>query len=219
MTEKENLDHKAYKVFDNPIKEAVYTNHYVFPFIVFLPVSTFFLFKSFVINRVSVLNLIWVVPMVMKFWGYLEYFAHKNALHYNEETKIDTGIVKEFHELHHKYPNDPFRLATPLWVSVPGAFAFYAFCRSLFGKDKGELVYGFLVLYYLFYEFCHVAAHKYNIKHPFFEKIKKNHLKHHFTDSQKGYGFTTTEYDEKGGTDFPSRKERSKVNKSEISVA
>lgn len=157
--------------------------------------------------------------MVAKFWGYLEYFLHKHALHYNEETKIDTGIVKEFHELHHKYPNDPFRLATPLWVSVPGAVAFYAFCRTLFGKEKGEMVYGFLVLYYLFYEFCHVAAHNYDIKLPFFEKMKKNHLKHHFMDPLKGYGFTTTEYDEKGGTDFPSRKDKKKVSKEAKSAA
>ncbi len=44
--------------------------------------------------------------------------------------------------------------------------------------------------------------HKINIQHPFFQKIKKHHLRYHFHDSDKGFGFTTAEWDTKNGTDF-----------------
>ena len=70
-----------------------------------------------------------------------------------------------------------------------------------------------MILYYLFYEFTHISTHKYNIKHPFFEKIKKHHLKHHYLNSDKGFGFTTTHWDEVNGLAFSEAVGRDKKSR------
>lgn len=194
-----------HRVHDSAGKEFFIRQHYLVPFAFYLPVSFFLLFRSFVVRRVSLLHIVWMLPLLSKFWGYLEFFLHQNVLHENEELKIDPGTIREFHEIHHNYPNDPYRFVVPLWASIPSGLVFYATCRTLLGKEKGEALFGLMILYYLFYEFTHIAAHKYDIKHPFFEKIKKHHLKHHYLDSDKGFGFTTTEWDEKNGLAFGQR--------------
>lgn len=195
-----------HKVHDSAIKEYFIKQHYIVPFGFYMPISIFLLFKSFVIKRVSILHLVWMLPLVSKFWGYLEFFLHQNVLHENENFKIDAGTIREFHEIHHNFPNDPYRFVVPLWASIPSGLAFYSLCRSTLGKEKGETLFALLILYYLFYEFTHIAAHRLDIKHPFFEKIKKHHLKHHYLDSDKGFGFTTTKWDELNNLSFGKRK-------------
>jgi len=216
-----SLETSYHKTSDSWFKELMVNQHYLAPFAFYLPISSFFLFKSFVVKRTSLLHLVWMLPLVYKFWGYLEFYLHKTALHKDEERPIDLGLIQEFHDLHHQYPNDDFKIGTPLWASIPSGVAFYATCRTVFGVKKGEALFGLLVLYYLFYEFTHIAAHKMNIKHPFFQKIKKHHLRHHFHDSDKGFGFTAAEWDTKNGTDFdlPRKKKKEKTKKKKTEEA
>lgn len=214
---KEIKDNEAsyHKVHDSGLKEFFIKQHFLVPFAFYLPISFYLLFKSFVVKRVSVLHLLWMIPLISKFWGYLEYFLHQNVLHENEEMKIDAGTIREFHDIHHNFPNDPYRFVVPLWASIPSGLVFYAACRTSLGKEKGETLFGLMILYYLFYEFTHISTHKYDIKHPFFEKIKKHHLKHHYLNSDKGFGFTTTKWDEENGLAFTNnnkKKEQVTVN-------
>jgi 4-hydroxysphinganine ceramide fatty acyl 2-hydroxylase len=208
--QKEIKDSEAtyHRVHEKSSREFFVKQHYLVPFAFYLPLAGLLLFKSFVVKRVSILHLFWMLPLISKFWGYLEYFLHQNVLHENEDLKIDPGTIREFHDIHHNFPNDPYRFVVPLWASIPSGLVFYSVCRTALGKEKGETLFGLMVLYYLFYEFIHVAAHKFDIKHPYFEKIKRHHLKHHYLDSDKGFGFTTTHWDEVNGLAFaaPSKK-------------
>jgi hypothetical protein len=194
-----------HKVHDNFVHEAMVNQPFWMPFAFYLPIGVFFLFKSFVIKRVSILHLIWMLPLIAKFWGYLEFFLHKNILHKNENIPLDFGLIQEFHDLHHQFPNDDFKISTPLWASIPSGIVFYTTCRTILGENKGDAMFGLLVLYYLFYEFSHISAHKMQIKHPFFEGIKKHHLKHHYQDSDKAFGFTTDDWDIKNNTSFEQK--------------
>lgn len=216
MKEIKDKEAAYHQVHTSAFKEFFVRQHYLVPFAFYLPISFYLLFKSFVVRRVSVLHMLWMLPLLSKFWGYLEFFLHQNVLHESEDIKIDPGTIREFHEIHHNFPNDPYRFVVPLWASIPSGLVFYSVCRTALGKEKGETLFGLMILYYLFYEFTHVAAHKYDIKHPFFEKIKKHHLKHHYLDSDKGFGFTTTHWDEVNGLAFsnPAPRKRAAMKKS-----
>lgn len=205
-----------HRVHENILHEAMVNQPFWLPFAFYLPLGTFFLFKSFVIKRLSLFHLIWMLPLIVKFWGYLEYFLHKNILHKNESIPIDFGLIQEFHDLHHQYPNDDYKISTPLWASVPSGVLFYATCRTLLGESKGEAMFGLLVFYYLFYEFSHISAHKLQLKHPFFEGIKKHHLKHHYQDSDKAFGFTTDTWDIKSSTSFTQRSRKKPVESMDV---
>ena len=52
-----------HQVYNKGWKEFFVKQHYLVPFAFYLPVATFLLFKSFVVKRVSVLHLIWMLPL------------------------------------------------------------------------------------------------------------------------------------------------------------
>jgi sterol desaturase/sphingolipid hydroxylase (fatty acid hydroxylase superfamily) len=100
------------------------------------------------------------------------------------------------------YPNDPLRLSVPLWSSIPGGVVFYFGFGLLVSPQFIDAFFGCLVGMYVIYEFTHLAVHKFNWKHPLFQKFKKHHLRHHFHDNRKAFGFTTTIWDAVFRTDF-----------------
>lgn len=85
MKEIKDNAQKYHKVHENSIKEFFVKQHYVVPFVFYLPISFLFLFKSFVVKRVSIWHLVWMLPLISKFWGYLEFFLHQSVLHENEK--------------------------------------------------------------------------------------------------------------------------------------
>jgi hypothetical protein len=121
-----------HRVLEKTTEEIFVREHYLVPFAFYLPISFFLLFRSFVVRRVSLLHVLWMLPLISKFWGYLEYFLHQNVLHENEEMKIDAGTIRDFHELHHNFPNDPYRFVVPWWASIPSGLAF----NNSSGKTK-----------------------------------------------------------------------------------
>lgn len=180
--------------------------HYIVPFIVYIPVIIFFVWRALVVKQMSAIHFLWLIPLVTVFWSWLEYVLHKHFLHRKAEGSSTIEIVNRIHEAHHQYPNDSNRLAVHIWVSLPGAFVFYGICRLIFPVNLVDAASASLVFYYLVYEFAHVSAHKINSKNPLLLKIKKHHLKHHFQDDQKGFGFTSGVWDALFGTEFDHQK-------------
>lgn len=178
------------RVYQNRIKEQMTRVHPILPFLFYIPVSLFFIIFSIARNPAVLPHFLWIVPAVVFFWTLLEYALHKHVLHDER-----MGVIAKIHVTHHEYPNDPLRLAVPLWSSIPGGLVFYFGFRLLVGPELINPFFGVLVGMYVVYEFTHLAVHKYNWKNPFFQKFKKHHLRHHFNDNTKGFGFTTIWWD------------------------
>jgi sterol desaturase/sphingolipid hydroxylase (fatty acid hydroxylase superfamily) len=192
---KEAISPKAY---NNSILEWMTRVHPLTPYVVFIPVSIFFVVRSIMASNGQILlHFLWMIPTITIFWTFLEFLLHITVLH-NEKA----GVVAKIHETHHQYPNDPLRLSVPLWSSIPGGIVFYFGFRLIVGPDYIDAFFGILVAYYILYEFTHLTVHQYNWKNPLFQKIKKHHLKHHFHNPQKGFGFTTTIWDKIFKKDF-----------------
>lgn len=193
-------------IYSQRLLDRLTKMHFIIPFIVYIPVIIFFAVRAIVVKEISALHFLWLLPLITVFWSWLEYVLHKHFLHRRPDGTATVEIVNRIHEAHHDYPNDSFRLVVPLWVSVPGALVFYGLCRLIFGSWLVDAAFATLVFYYLVYEFAHISAHKINSKNSILQKIKKHHLKHHFQDDQKGFGFTSTLWDIWFGTAFDQRK-------------
>lgn len=128
-------------------------------------------------------------------WTFTEYILHRFVFHWTPPGKLGARIHFIFHGVHHDYPNDRLRLVMPPSVSIPLAFLFFCVFKYTLGVP---LVYPFFagfIFGYLIYDMMHYSIHHLNWRHPVWEKIKQQHMRHHFTEPDKGYGVSNPLWD------------------------
>jgi sterol desaturase/sphingolipid hydroxylase (fatty acid hydroxylase superfamily) len=201
----QSLSNSSPPIYNLPAKDKWTRLHYAVPFVVYMPVITFFAWRAIVLKEVSWYHFVWLLSLMTVFWSWLEYVLHKYVLHRNKYGIMNLEMANLIHDAHHDYPNDDYRLVVHLWASVPGAFFFYGVCWLIFGNHLADAAFACIVTYYLVYEFAHISAHKINSKNPLLQKIKKHHLKHHFQDKNRGFGFTSPAWDKLWDTDFEKK--------------
>lgn len=190
------------RLFENYFLEASTRCHPAVPFIIFPPAVLFFLYRAVFIVEPSLITIagLWLLAFI--FWTSLEYFIHRYILHYQPTSELGRKIVYATHGVHHDFPNDKSRIVLPPAVTVPGAIGFYFIFKLLLGPELIDAYLGGLITSYLTYDLFHYGSHHSNWKNSVFRIMKKHHLKHHFKNSAKGYGFTTTLWDKMFKTDF-----------------
>jgi sterol desaturase/sphingolipid hydroxylase (fatty acid hydroxylase superfamily) len=138
-------------------------------------------------------------------WTFAEYMLHRFIFHYKPNSHLGERIHFIFHGVHHDYPSDSRRLVMPPSVSLPLALLFYYLFLAIFGAEKvASFMPGFLTGY-LFYDMTHYAVHHFNMHSKFWLAIKNHHMKHHYQNSDKGYGVSSPVWDKIIGTDFTDK--------------
>jgi len=194
------------RMFNNDFLEACSRVHPSVPVIIYLPVISYFMYKSIATYEFSFITIFTMVVFGIVVWSLAEYTLHRFIFHYKPSSKFGEKIHFIFHGVHHDYPSDSRRLVMPPSVSVPLAIMFYFLFEAVLG---GELVAPFFVGFvigYLFYDLTHYAVHHFNIHNRFFLALKKHHMRHHFQDPDKGYGVSSPVWDDVMDTNFDKTK-------------
>jgi len=153
--------------------------------------------------------------LVILFAPFYEWYAHKFILHM-ELTKKDSWF-REFqiklHHGHHAKPEDiNLQFAPPLAI-ITLFIQTYLFYSLLCLSFKTALVPIFSTfLYYLFYEWIHLAHHSTQYK-PITrigKSLKEAHMQHHFHNENYNWGITNLMAD----YFFKSLKSSNEINKS-----
>ena len=113
-------------------------------------------------------------------------------------TKPDINM----HLVHHMFPNCKSIIALNPTSIIVKTIGFY-FIYSLFINNINAIAIaiGLLVgitLYDIFHYYCH---HGPEINLKIINNLKRNHLKHHYSDSNRGFGVSTTLWDKIFGTE------------------
>ena len=182
-------------VFKNKLLDRMTRTNHITPYLVYVPVVCFFLFRAFLVNDTPWREALAIFIPALVFWTLLEYFLHKFLFHYEGTSKSAKDFIYAIHGAHHDYPNDPYRLVVPLAVSIPALIIFYFLFRVIWTELYIDIFMASLVSIYLVYDTNHYMSHYGNWKNPYFQKMKKHHLRHHFSDSKKDFGFTTKLWD------------------------
>ena len=191
------------RMFENNFLEACSRVHPSVPVIIYLPVITYFFYRSILVFNFSFFEISMLIVFGIVVWSFTEYTLHRFIFHYKAKSKFGERIHFIFHGVHHDYPSDSRRLVMPPSVSVPLAIIFYFLFYSLLGMGMvAPFFIGFLTGY-LFYDLTHYAVHHFNIRNKFWLMLKKHHMRHHYMDSDKGYGVSSPLWDKIIGTDFP----------------
>ena len=194
------------RMFESDFFEALSRVHFTVPLYIYLPVIGYFLYKSIVDYSFTFVTIISLILVGIAVWTITEYTLHRFIFHFPAKSEFGKKIHFIFHGVHHDYPSDSRRLVMPPSVSIPLAVLFYFLFKLIFG---GTLVAPFFVGFiagYLFYDMTHYAVHHFNLHSKFWLAIKKHHIRHHFENSELGFGVSSPLWDEIIGTNFP-RKE------------
>jgi sterol desaturase/sphingolipid hydroxylase (fatty acid hydroxylase superfamily) len=195
------------RMFKNNFIEACSRVHPSVPVIIYVPVISYFMYKSIAAYKFSYITIFTMVVFGIVVWSLAEYTLHRFIFHYKPKSKFGEKIHFIFHGVHHDYPSDSRRLVMPPSVSIPLAVMFYFLFAAVLGEELVSPFFVGFIIGYLFYDLTHYAVHHFNIHNSFFLALKKHHMRHHFQDPDKGYGVSSPVWDDVMDTNFSKTKE------------
>jgi sterol desaturase/sphingolipid hydroxylase (fatty acid hydroxylase superfamily) len=138
-------------------------------------------------------------------WTITEYLLHRYVFHFVPKSKWGLRLHFIFHGVHHDYPKDAKRLVMPPSASIPLAVGFYFLFSLFLAKAYLWSFFPGFITGYLIYDMMHYAMHHYNFKSSLMKRVKQHHMLHHYDDSTKGYGVSTSLWDEIFRSGFPKK--------------
>ncbi|MCF0063614.1 sterol desaturase family protein [Dyadobacter chenwenxiniae] len=183
------------RMFKNNLLESLSKVHFSVPLFIFIPVIVYFSWKSLQPGGLVWYDFVLTVLGGLFVWTFTEYFMHRFVFHFSPKGKWMERIHFIFHGVHHDYPNDSKRLVMPPSVSIPLATGFYFLFAIFMDEFRVAAFFSGFMTGYLFYDMSHYALHHANFKSPFWKKLKKHHMEHHYADSEKGYGVSSDFWD------------------------
>ncbi len=185
---------ESIRMFKNNLLESVSKVHFSIPLLVYIPIIGFLSYKSIATGN-TILNYILYFIFGLFIWTLTEYVLHKYVFHFVPKSGWGQRLHFIFHGVHHDYPMDRLRLVMPPSLSLLIATGFYLFFSLFFTKVNFFAFFSGFLLGYLMYDMTHYAIHHFNWKNPWFARVKKHHMLHHYHDPSKGFGVSSSLWD------------------------
>lgn len=143
----------------------------------------------------------------MFFWSFFEYIMHRFVFHMVSESERAKKVIYVLHGNHHEYPRDKERLFMPAVPSLIISSTIFLIMYGIMGKNVFSFFPGFM-LGYLIYGSMHYAIHAWNPPFKWMKGLWRNHHLHHYKQTQRGFGVSSTLWDHVFGTTFDLKKEK-----------
>ena len=183
------------RMFRNDFLEALTRIHFLVPVYLFLPVIFFMGYLSVFEFHLSIFMILLMIVCGLTVWTLTEYILHRFIFHWELPGKLGRQIHFIFHGVHHDYPSDSKRLVMVPTISIPLAVLFYFLFRFILGEVLVSPFFIGFITGYLIYDMAHYAVHHFNLKNPFWLEMKNHHMRHHYMDSEHGYGVSSKIWD------------------------
>jgi 4-hydroxysphinganine ceramide fatty acyl 2-hydroxylase len=182
-------------MFANPILEWGSRVHPVVPPLLYLPVIGFLLVRAIGHEDLSVLSVIAVFALGVAFWSLTEYLLHRFVFHLQPDSPWGRRMHFIIHGVHHDFPHDPMRLVMPPSVSIPLAIGFWFLFRLVLGPAWALPAFAGFLLGYLIYDMVHYHVHHHRAKNKLSLALRRYHYRHHFQQSDRGFGVSSPVWD------------------------
>lgn len=187
------------QLFGNFLEPISLTPWWVIP-LVWLPVN-FYIFSIALRNiNTFVAVLFWVIGLCA--WTLIEYCMHRFIFHIDyflPDNQLAFTVHFLMHGVHHYLPMDRLRLVMPPTLFCALCYPFYRLVFAVLPYYIACAGFAGGFLGYILYDMTHYALHHARLP-PYFVKIKKAHLEHHYKNYQLGFGVTSTFWDQVFGT-------------------
>lgn len=194
------------RLFKSNWMELLSKVHFTVPLYIYVPVILIFSYLAFA-NGIAIAGFALYFAIGLGIWTATEYFLHRFIFHYHPTSDWGKRIHFIFHGVHHDYPRDKKRLVMPPSASIPLAALFYFLFSLIFTKVNLYAFFPGFILGYLIYDMLHYAMHHYNFKSGIMKRIKQHHMLHHYQNPEKGFGVSSSLWDEILRSQFPKKTE------------
>jgi len=193
----------------NFMERLSYTKWYVIP-LFWIPISLYF-WSFYLKNIYDLYNPVTAIKCVTLFqtglilWSFIEYSVHRFAFHIDEKLPDYNWVLKLhflLHGVHHKIPNDPYRLVMPPALMSLLTYIGYNFFKKLIlfwlPDDMFKAILGSVIFAYIMYDMMHYSEHHFKSSdRSYFGIMRRYHMKHHFMNKgyHKGFGITSKIWD------------------------
>ena len=188
------------RMFESDFLEWFSRIHPITPFIAWLPVAGFVLYRSFARHDLPIPAVLGILFLGILAWTLAEYVLHRYVFHWMKDTPRGRRIHFLLHGVHHDYPNDADRLVMPLGFSIPLSVVFYSLFHFAMTVRFGEPFFVGFVLGYLMYDGTHYAIHHFKQRTRLGKWVKRHHMLHHHLDHDGGFGVSSPLWDLVFGT-------------------
>ena len=215
MLLKPKISTESPRLFNGTLLEFLSRTHPSIVAILYMPLVTFLIWKSVFETNVGVWTTLGIMPLGMVAWTITEYWLHRVVMHCIPDFSWGKKLHFWVHEIHHKWPNDPYRLVMPLPISMALFVLFFSFFYATIGMYAWAFHAGF-TLAYIMYDLIHFWLHHGKSDSQIFKLLQKHHLSHHFNPKYEDLHFAISVpfWDKLFGTDSPKK---SIVNSKELS--
>ncbi|XP_031622038.1 dihydroceramide fatty acyl 2-hydroxylase FAH2 isoform X2 [Contarinia nasturtii] len=150
--------------------------------------------------------IVWQLILGVFLWTLIEYSLHRWVFHLDASNHGGLVCTLHFllHGLHHKVPFDPYRLVFPPFPATILAIIIYIPIQILLHNPK--LVFAGGLTGYLCYDMMHYYIHHGSPSGGHLYFMKRYHYQHHFVHHDKGFGISSSIWDEAFDTKIILRK-------------
>jgi sterol desaturase/sphingolipid hydroxylase (fatty acid hydroxylase superfamily) len=182
-------------MFDNPILEWGSRVHPVVPPLLYLPLIGYLLVRGVSHEGLSVAAVAGGFLLGVLFWSLGEYLLHRFVFHLQPDNRWGRRLHFVIHGVHHDFPHDPMRLVMPPSVSIPLALVFWFAFRAVLGPEWALPAFAGFLIGYLVYDMTHYHVHHHRAKNRLSLALRRYHYRHHFQQSDRGFGVTSPIWD------------------------
>ena len=191
--------------------EALSKVHFSVPLFIYVPAIFYTAYLSMFKYDLSVLAFVGYYVLGLIIWSFTEYILHRFVFHFHPKSNWGKRIHFIFHGVHHDYPRDRLRLVMPPSASIPLALLFFFLFSLIFARPSLLAFFPGFLTGYLIYDMMHYAMHHYNFKSSLMKRVKDHHMLHHYQDAEKGFGVSTSLWDEIFLSNFKKKAKKEKT--------
>lgn len=173
--------------------------------VIWLPVVCWFVTVSIHMGH-SLPQVALIIIAGIFIWTFIEYLMHRFIFHFKTNGYWSNTIHYLFHGFHHKHPMDNQRLVFPPAATAVFCILFYNVAKIISTPSVAPALFGGGLLGYVMYDCTHYYLHHGQPSKGSMRNLKRYHLNHHFKIQNKGYGVTSSLWDNMFGTSPPTYK-------------
>jgi sterol desaturase/sphingolipid hydroxylase (fatty acid hydroxylase superfamily) len=175
--------------------------HPATPAVVFLPLVAFAFYRAVGPGHVPVGVALAALVGGYLAWTLFEYWFHRLFFHLPVRGPRTQRLYFFIHGVHHDYPWDRSRLVMPLSVSLTIGVVAYGLHRLVFGPQQMWAPFAGFVLGYVLYDTIHWYVHARKPTRGPGKILRREHLVHHFKESNSRFGVSCPWWDRVFGTE------------------
>lgn len=191
--------YKSIRLFKSGFFEWFSHIHPLTPLVVWGPVSGWLIWRGHHAG-LGLLDLAAVGVLALFVWSLSEYVLHRFVFHFKPKGELLERLHFIMHGIHHADPVDPTRLVMPPPVALALSALLYPFFRLLLGPVWIDPFFGFFLVGYLCYDYTHYAVHHFRPRTRWGQRLKQNHMIHHYVNSEVRWGVSSPIWDWVFGT-------------------